>query len=244
MSSINIANFFSSGGSSSGSVNWLSDYASIKSGSYYKLMKAYYKGSDGTSAAAKSSGASTSIAQKLIDEKRSAQTAAKEKTESSSVKAYNKVQSTVGAAMDSVKKLQSTDVTDEEATANAVSSFVKSYNEMKDAAAGAADASVSSRMDSISKLVKSNEKALNGLGISIGDDGGLKLSEDTLKAADKGQIGNLFGKDSSFTKGLTTSAQMMSGNAQYAASRELLYGSSGTYNAAATSAGSLFNGFV
>ncbi len=65
------SSLFSSMGSSSG--NWLADYATIKNGSYGKLMKAYYaeakSSSSGTTSTGKKSN-SSNVLDKILEEKR------------------------------------------------------------------------------------------------------------------------------------------------------------------------------
>ena len=66
-------------GNSLSSMNWLSDYNSIKSGSYGKLMKAYYSSAtEESTSKSESKTDSTSVLSKLTDHKVPATTASDE----------------------------------------------------------------------------------------------------------------------------------------------------------------------
>ena len=59
----------SSGGM--GNLNFLSDYASIKNGSYGRLMKAYYgRGQDSTTEAASKKSSATTVLDRILEEKK------------------------------------------------------------------------------------------------------------------------------------------------------------------------------
>ena len=91
-------------GNSLSSMNWLSDYNSIKSGSYGKLMKAYYStAAEDSSSSSKSASKtdSTSILSKLTDHKVPATTASDE------AKAFNKAAASADALQTSIKDLSS-----------------------------------------------------------------------------------------------------------------------------------------
>ena len=60
-----------SSGGGMGNLNFLSDYASIKNGSYAKLMKTYYGGAQNSSTASSSKkSGSSNVLDKILDEKK------------------------------------------------------------------------------------------------------------------------------------------------------------------------------
>lgn len=205
-------------------MSWLSDYASIKSGSYGKLMKSYYASvaSDDESG---SKDSRSSILENL--------TSAKNQTPevSSETKAFNKAATAADALQSSIRKLGALkDDADDTAKYEAVSSFVKNYNSVVDTAAVTADKSISNRLDSIRSATSANEKELNSLGISIGKDGKLSIDKDTFNATDKSGIQNLFAERRSYAAEVNVSAAMIQSTAGYDAARANTYTAAGSYS--------------
>ena len=59
-----------SSGSGSGSTNFLADYASLKSGSYGRLMKAYYGGESSSTVSSGSKARTNNILEQILEERR------------------------------------------------------------------------------------------------------------------------------------------------------------------------------
>ena len=213
-------------------MSWLSDYASLKNGSYSKLMKAYYAKSD--SEVKKSDSSSNDVLKKLTF-KDTATTA------SDDAKTYNTVAANADALQTSTEKIQKTDLTDKEKGYAAVKDFVDSYNTLVKSATDSGEKSITNRLESMENNTKAYEKSLNAIGISIETDGTLKLNEDTYKAADSGKTESLFASRGSFGYSTTVSAAMIQSNAKYAASSASTYTNNGSYN---SSTGSLFDSFT
>ena len=210
----------SSGTGLAADMSWLSDYASIKSGSYGKLLKAYYTSEDGSSEKTK---AGSDVLSKIKND-----TITKDET----TKVYNTAATKADALQKSVENISALK---EDAGADeklkAVESYVKSYNELVDAAASTADKGITNRLTSIETSTGSAEKKLNGLGISIESDGKLKLNKDTFMAADKDAVDELFGKGSSYGRSVSVSAAMIQSNANFDAVRGTTYNAAGSYQA-------------
>ncbi len=210
----------SSGTGSAADMSWLSDYASIKSGSYGKLLKAYYSPESGSSEKTK---AGSDVLSKIKSD-----TITKDET----TKVYNTAATKADALQKSVENISALkEDADDDEKFKAVDSFVKSYNELVDAAASTTDKSITNRLTSIETSTGSVEKKLNGLGISIESDGKLKLNKDTFMAADKDAIGELFGKNSSYGRSVNVSAAMIQSNAAFDAARGTTYNATGAYQA-------------
>ena len=203
-------------------MSWLSDYASIKSGSYGKLMKSYY-------AAAASDDGSKDSRSSILENL----TSVKDKTPevSSETKAFNKAATAADALQSSIKTLGGLkDDAEDSAKYEAVSSFVKNYNSVVDTASVTADKSISNRLDSIRSATAAKEKDLNSLGISIGKDGKLSIDKDTFGAADKSKINDLFADRRSYAAEVNVSAAMIQSTAGYDAARAGTYTATGSYS--------------
>ncbi len=237
----------SSAASNAASSNWLSDYASIKNGSYGKLMKAYY---------AKDSG----------DSKTAASTITKKDTTDTAKKALAKVETATDALKESADALLATgkkdlfaqkDITtkdengvetttkgyDTGAIYNAVNSFVKNYNSVMAAVDDVSDTTVNNRTESMGNTTIANSKQLAKIGITMKNDGTLSLDKDTFMKADMNTVKNLFQGNGSYGYRVSAQSSMINFAADHASTRSGLYtgtaGYIGTYNA-----GNLFSSYM
>ncbi len=211
-------------------LSWLSDYASLKNGSYSKLMKAYYAGEDSK---IRSDSSSADILKKIKAQDPTA-------TVSEDAKTYTTVAANADSLQDAVEKISQTDLTDKDKGYAAVKDFVDSYNSLVSSASKVEDESIANRLDSMANNAKAYEKSLNAIGISIEQDGTLKLNEDTYRAADSGKAESLFTSRGSFGYSTSVSAGMIQSNAKYAASSVSTYSASGTRN---STTGTMFDSF-
>lgn len=160
----------------------LSDYASIKSGTYGKLMKSYY------STQTKSSADSDSVS----DTKKKT-TPLKDTTGLSTMK------KDADSLKTATEKLQDADLwkqtagsVDTDKVTSAVKSFVSSYNDTVAQAAKVSSKEVSQSMQYMSSMTNTMSKALAKVGVTVGTDGKLAVDEDTLKKADTNAVKALF----------------------------------------------------
>lgn len=238
----------SSTASNAASGNWLADYASIKNGSYGKLMKAYYGKSDSASKTAVST----------ITKKDTATETAK--------KALAKVETTTDALKESADTLLATgkkdlfaqkDITtkdengvettakgyDTDAIYSAVNSFVKNYNSVLTAAEDVSDTTVNNRVTSMSNTTLANTKQLAKIGITMKNDGTLSLDKDTFMKADMSTAKSLFQGNGSYGYRVSAQSSMINFAADHASNRSSLYtgsaGYTGTYNT-----GNLFSSYM
>lgn len=161
------------------------DYASLKNGSYRKLVSAYYKkmdaenGSTSSSVSNDSKQTLTSINGAASDLKESASALlTKGKDSLFKTKTDEKGNSYVDYDTDEVYK--------------AVKSFVDDYNSMLDAAAESDTTSILRAAMSMLSYTSANEKALAEVGITIGSDSKLSIDEDKFKEASKARVQSLF----------------------------------------------------
>lgn len=246
---------FSSLGSGAAGVagsNFLADYASIKNGSYLKLMKAYY-GSN-TSSSVKS------IAKNSVDKTRPSAMTSQE------TKEYNKVQTTTDSLKESADALLATgtkslfakkDVTvkdengqettekayDTDAIYSAVNSFVNSYNSVIKATDDVDNNNIARRTANMMNETTSHLKSLLAVGISINKDGTLDLDKDTFKKADMTTVKSLFNGNGSYAYKVSAQSSMINYAADNAVRKGNSYTSSGTYGANYGS-GNLYNSWL
>ena len=162
------SNIYSSllGGSSSssgtGASTLLTDYASIKNGSYGKMMKAYYAKQKAAEEADEDSATSKKNSKTTTDA--SAASAAKEFYDTASK------MSGLNYSADNIDELYDN-----------VSAFIKDYNSMITSASKSKNSTVQSQADSLNDYVYQNYKLLAKVGITMNSDRTLSVDEDTFK---------------------------------------------------------------
>ena len=224
------------GGTTNSSGNLLSDYASIKNGSYGKLMKAYYAKMDTDSASA--TGDST---KKLTIIKSNADSLKK------SADALNH------ASLWEKKKIKTTDEeTGEEVEAEdydwaaitkAVKSFIEDYNSVVEQAGDSDAKNVLRNAAWMTGITDKAQNLLSQVGITIGKGNKLELDEDALKKANVTTLRSLFTGYGSFADKISQKAGGVSKAAANAAAsaKGAAYTSSGSY---ADTLSSLFSSTV
>lgn len=230
--------FSGSSGSVSGfsSNNLLADYASIKNGSYGKLLKAYYNRnasddeSTKTTSANKFSskpGASTSLD--------STETLAK--IQSTTDKLKESADTLLTKGKDSVFESEK-----EDAAYNAVSTFITDYNSVLSAAEKSNSTSILQKTSSMVSLTKANEKMLSKIGITVNSDNSLSLDKEAFEKADQTTVKNVFQGTGSYGYNVSASASFINFKADTEAAKANTYNSYGSYNSNFTS-GSIYNSF-
>lgn len=231
----NYSFLFQSLGSSKGGVasnlNFLSDYASIKNGSYAKLMKAYYGKNDND--AVSSVAEKTKTTDRVSD---SAKTLAKVQTSTDSLK----------ESADALLKTGSKSVfKDDEVTEDAykaVSAYVKDYNSVLDATQDVNSTSVLRRTMILTKETSNNEKLLSQVGITIGKDNSLSIDKEAFMKADAATVKSLFQGTGSYAYRVSAQSSLINFAADREAASASSYTSSGDYNRNYNT-GNIFNGF-
>lgn len=231
----------------SGMASLLSDYSSIKSGSYGKLMKAYFA-ETGNSAVDKLAKNSNSNVVTREDAKKlnKVQTATDSLKESADALLVTGSKSVFEKKDITTKDENGVETTakdyDKDAIYSAVSSFVNSYNSVISAVDNAENSTVTNRGVVMANNTAAYEKSLNGIGITVKDDGTLSLDKDTFMSADMSKVKGLFQGNGSY--GYQTSAQvsMINYSASNEASKAATYTGSGSYNSILNT-GNLYNSF-
>ena len=216
----------SSTGSAS-NLNFLSDYAAIKNGSYGKLMKAYYAESGSSDAVKKLANASNSVS--------------KDDTET-----LTKVKSSTDDLKESADKLLAKGTKsvwaedDMEKVYSAVDELIKDYNSVLDTMDKTNSTSILSRAKNMVNNTKVNEKLLAKVGITINENNSLSIDKKTFLEADATTVKNLFSGNGSFAYRLSASASLMNYAAEKEADKAATYTVTGAYSNT-YSAGSVFD---
>lgn len=239
-----------SSGGSLGNLNFLSDYASIKNGSYGKLMKAYY-GKVGSSSEEVSS-----IGDKYTN-KRSTSTAKDSvKTLSEIEKAADNLKNSADNLLKTgsksvfnkvdVNKTDKNGVTttskeyDTDAIYKSVSGFVNDYNKLIKQAGEAESTNIQHKTNSMIGATKANETLLSKVGITINSDDTLSLDEKTFKESNMDTVKSLFNGNFSYGYRVSAQASLLDFAASTEASKANTYNMNGSYNSAYNS-GSLYD---
>lgn len=225
----------SKGGSVSGT-NFLADYASIRGGSYFKLMKAYY-GSDSSissrvSKIAENSNAKTTTSvskdttKKLTRIENSAESL-KESADALLAKGSKSVFNQVEVKQQdgTVKKDY-----DREAIYNKINDFVKDYNSLINNTEDTNTTSIQRNVDQMIGITDSKEKALDQIGININSDDTLTIDKDAFMKADMEKVKSLFSGSGSYGYSVSAKASMIDYQAHNEVSKANTYGKSGSYN--------------
>uniref|UniRef100_UPI004055BDEF hypothetical protein n=1 Tax=Acetatifactor sp. TaxID=1872090 RepID=UPI004055BDEF len=223
--------------------DFLIQYASIKNGSYAKLLKAYYSetGNDAVKSVAKKSTSMTSEDTKNIAEVQSATDSLKESADA----LFEKGSKSVFAKKDIVTKDKNgvettTKGFDVDAIYKAVNSFVKDYNDVIDAVNNVQTGSIINRTTSMVNASIANVNMLNKIGITINDDSTLSIDEKTFKQADMNTVKSMFNDTGSYGYSVSAQSSLINFSADQAASKAATYTGNGTYNSVYNT-GNIFN---
>ena len=217
-----------SGVSGAANLNFLSDYASIKNGSYGKLMRAYY-GPDRERLGDLANNSSISGARD------SAKTLKEIESSSDALKtSADKLLATGANSLFNEKDITTKDENgvstttrglDVDAIYKAVSTFVNDYNNVLEKGATANTASITGKVASLQGMGNANKNTLERVGISVAADGQLSMDEEKFKGADMTTVKSLFNSHGSFAFRVSAQASWVS----FAAGNEAT--KSNTYNA-------------
>lgn len=221
-------NNFSIGGSA-GSGNILAEYASIRSGSYHKLLKAYYSDTE-KSAVSDIVNPSTSTSKdstKQLSKMENAAESLKESADALMTRGTKDVfkQTTITKEDGTTSKEYQKD-----AIYNKVKSFIDDYNSVVDVTEESNTKSIARASAQMIQLTNANKRLLDDIGISINKDDTLSIDKDTFMAADMNKVKSLFNGAGSYGYNVGVKASMIDYYAQNEASKANTYGSSGKYN--------------
>ncbi len=193
----------SSGSGGMGNLNFLSDYASIKNGSYAKLMKTYYGTAQSSSAATSKKSSSGNILDKILDEKKNP------KVSKEAQEANANLTTGLSSLKSSVAALQKdgtyTDTANGKSAADkvvsAMKAFVSDYNNVVSAAKNSTLANKTAYVANMMNSTATNADKLAEIGVSINGNGTLELNEAKLKEAGVSKVQDLFSSDNIMSYG-------------------------------------------
>lgn len=208
----------------SGNSSVLSDWANIRSGSYKKLMKAYYAKTKETSDTDSSSKKKTEADKKTLT--------AAESSAQGLKKAADALLATGNKSV--FKKVDTKDadgnVTQEYNTDkiyNAVNKFVQNYNDVLSSTEKTINSGVSNNKASMISATEAKESFLNQIGITIKSDNSLEIDKEAFQKADMSKVEALFSGNSSYGYQTSLRAALI----DYHAGREAdTYNRFGNYN--------------
>ena len=235
--SSSVSTLFSSLGSSKSTGSGLfginlSEYASIRSGSYGKLMRSYFS-MDSTKGTSKSDDSTNNTIEDL---------ATTTSTSKDSTKTLAAIESDAKELTDSAKALytrsnnkvftkDSGGSYDTDKIYKAVKRFADDYNSMLDTAGKSSTNRISRSVSSMKNETSYNEKPLKEIGITVDEKTGrLSVDETTFKSADTEKIKNLFNGTGSYAYSVATKAAMTESYAKSEAAKSNTYTKNGTYN--------------
>lgn len=230
----------SSSSSSFFNYSWLSDYASIKSGSYSKLVKAYYSEMDSSDSTSKteSKDKTSSLSTSLSQDSSKTLTAIKSSADDLKESALALIETgkdSLFVEKDIVTKNEDGTETvtkgyDMDALYKAVSALVSDYNSVMEDVSESDSSTVKSAADNLTNITNIYKNSLAAIGITIGDDDKLTIDEDTFKAAKGDKIKEMFNGSHSFASTVSSQAAMINAAATREASKANTYTQSGTYS--------------
>ena len=199
----------SSGGM--GNLNFLSDYASIKNGSYGRLMKAYYgTGQSSSTEAASKKSSATTVLDRILEEKKNP------KVSKDVQKANASLTTGLSSLKSSVSALQSdktyTDTENGQSAADkvvsAMKAYVTDYNNVVNAAKGSTLANKTAYVANMMSSSAANADKLSEIGVTVNSDGTLELNQAKLKEADISKVQDLFSPDNIMSYGSTIASRV------------------------------------
>lgn len=231
--SSNISSLFGSLSSNRTSDSLLSDYASLKNGSYKKLMKAYYKemgsstsDSESTKKTNSSTSKQTAADKKSIAIKDAVSTLAESADALTNSSLYAK--KTITTKDENGNEVETLDY-DRDAIYDAVSAFVTNYNKAVSTAADNGSDRVLRQTINMQSATTTNAKMLAKIGITIGKDKTLSVDKETLNKADVATIQSIFGNGGSYGSTISSKASLIYSSASHQASTKSSYSSNGSY---------------
>ncbi len=229
----------SSGSGGMGNLNFLSDYASIKNGSYGKLMKSYYGAGVSTSTGASSKKySSEGVLEKILEAKKNP------KVSKEAQKANASLSTGIASLKTSVSALQNDKTyTDTENGQNAtdkvvsaMKAYVTNYNNVVNAAKGSTLTGKTAHVANMMRTTAANADSLAEIGVTIDSSGLLELNEGKLKAAGTSKVQELFSPDNIMSYGSTIASRVQFAGTSNSTS---VTDSTDTNNKAGSSAASL-----
>ncbi len=187
------------------------DYASIRNGSYGKLLNSYYQKELDNSG---SSGVGTTDSKQMLTSINSAASDLKD----SAAKLLSKGKDSLFTTKKDEKGNSYVDY-DTDKVYKAVKDFVDNYNSLLDAAADTDTTSILRSAVSLVSYTEANKNALAEVGITVGTDNKLSIDKDKFEEASKARVQSLFQSTGGYAYQINSKAGMISNHASLAAEK-------------------------
>ncbi len=200
-----------SSSSGTGNQNFLSDYASIKSGSYGRLMKAYYgAGKSSSTTSAGSSTSTSNVLDRILEERRNPKVSEDVK------EANSNLTKGISSLRNSVSTLQNENTytntengkTAADKAVTALKAYVSDYNDVVSASKRSTMTNKTAYIANIMKSTAANADKLSEIGVSINQDGTLQFNEGKMRSADLSKVQELFSSKDSMSYGSTVMSRL------------------------------------
>ena len=208
----------------------LSDYNSIKSGTYGKLLKEYYKKADTDE----------------IDSTSKKNTV--NKSDSEAIKELKQIQTDANALRDAASKLMQRGSSsalgsdDMNKAYAAVKDFADKYNTLMEEGSESDSKSIKRTAEGMVDLMKDYKESLNEIGITIDKDNKLVVDKDVFMKSSMDKVQDLFRGNNSLSYLTSVRAVTISNTAYSESNKSNLYNSNGNYSTITTA--DLFNSIV
>lgn len=214
----------------------VSDYYSIRNGSYKKLLNAYYEkyGKEDTNTAV-SSKKSTTVSKDSTEQLAKVKSSSNKLSESTAVLLQNGSKSLFKEVELTDKDGNKTMGYDTDKIYDSVKSFVDNYNDVIKTAENSSVNSVARARTSMISSTKANSKMLASMGITINENNTLSIDEEKFKKADMSSVKSLFGSTGSYSYAVASRASQMSASAAFEASKTNTYTNSARYSSSLSS---------
>ena len=194
----------------------LGDYNTIKSGSYRKLLNAYYREED-------------------VEGNRTQSLSDSNKTNTAAKKEFTQIKQTTDELQSSASVLLKKgegavyDKNDRTELISSVKSFVNDYNNVIKKAGDSSDERVLAKTLSMVNNTKAYSNSLEQIGITVKEDNTLALNSEKLEKASIETVQNLLQSTSSYVGQTVQKAAQIGAAAQSASAGTSMYGNDGSY---------------
>ncbi len=197
--------------------NFLSDYASIKNGSYARLMKSYYGTGQtlGSVPSSKKSTKTSNVLDKILEERKNPKVSKNvQEANENLTKGISNLKSSVSALQsDGTYTNTENGQSAADKVVSAMKTFVSDYNNVVNSAKGSTLANKTAYVANMMGSTAANADKLEEIGIRVNARGNLELNEAKLKAADLSKVQELFSPDDMMSYG-----SMIASRVQFAGS--------------------------
>lgn len=217
----------------------LSEYSSIKRGTYGKLLKAYYAKED-TESTTSTDNKDTDVKKKSLKQETQIEKLNDVANDASSVKDSAKKLTTRGTdSLFKEKELTTKDAEgnevktmgyDMDAIYKSVKDFTDKYNSFVKTVGNSDSSKVDREFDELAVIVTDYSQSLKNAGITNNKDNTLTVDENTLKATDVSELKKLFNGNASFAYKVSAKTSMIGATAESEAKIMKNYTSTGNYD--------------